>query len=216
MDTPGKLSTIKTAPTGSYLLQAWLVLLLAAFFGGTLAGVEAALAPIIETNKINETRERVPELVWGSQASADRKHRVVTGPLTVAGAAGTPGKTFKVYKATDRGSVAGWVVKARGQGYAGTIELLLGFNANASRITGMFVLDQKETPGLGSRITETGWRQQFADVATGRPLAAVKKHSDVPGKIDAIAGATISSASVCAIVNRTVKQLKKPLAAKAL
>jgi electron transport complex protein RnfG len=215
MNAPGKPSPADSGPAGNYLTQAWLVLLLAVLFGGTLAGVEAALAPTIEANKINETREKVPELVWGLQAQDDRKGRVVAGPLTVAGKTGSHKKTFKVYKATDRGSVAGWVVKSSGQGYAGTVELLLGLNADASRITGLFILDQKETPGLGNRITETGWRQQFANVATNRPLSVVKRSSGSPGEIDAIAGATISSASVCAIINQTVKQVRKPLAEKA-
>ena len=42
----------------SYILQAWLVIILALFFGVSLAGIQSTLGPMIETNKKNETRER--------------------------------------------------------------------------------------------------------------------------------------------------------------
>jgi len=51
------------------LLQAWLVLTLALIFGIALAGVQAALGPKIEANKIKETMERVPEVVLGVEAA---------------------------------------------------------------------------------------------------------------------------------------------------
>jgi hypothetical protein len=49
----------------SNLVQAWLVLVLAVGFGVSLAGVQLALGPVIESNKTNETLEKVPELVLG-------------------------------------------------------------------------------------------------------------------------------------------------------
>ena len=51
------------------LLQAWLVLTLALIFGISLAGVQAALGPKIEANKIKETMEKVPEVVLGLEAA---------------------------------------------------------------------------------------------------------------------------------------------------
>ena len=49
----------------NYIIQAWLILILALAFGASLAGVHLTLSSTIETNKINETREKVPELVLG-------------------------------------------------------------------------------------------------------------------------------------------------------
>ena len=44
---------------GFFIVQAWLVLFLAAFFGAALAGIQLTLAPKIEANKLNETLEKV-------------------------------------------------------------------------------------------------------------------------------------------------------------
>lgn len=204
-------------PSRNYLGQAWLVLLLTICFGSALAGVELTLAPAIEANKINETREKVPELIWGAKAAklAEQHRSAIDGPIVVAADIGNYKKQFNVYRATDQGNLAGWVAKASGQGYAGVIELLIGLDARADNITGVFVLDQKETPGLGSRIAEVAWRDQFNNVATDRPLTVVKKSGGFPGEIDAIAGATISSKAVCRIINQAISQLKKPLAQQA-
>ena len=52
-------------------------------------------------------------------------------------------------------------MKTKGQGYADTIERLLGLSTDFRSITGLFVLDQKETPGLGNKIITDAWRSQF-------------------------------------------------------
>ena len=107
------------------------------------------------------------------------------------------------------------MVKAAGLGYADRIEVLIGFNANTEKITGLFILDQKETPGLGNKIIHRQWRSQFVDKDTGLPLTVVKGKSSAPQEIDAINGATISSKSVVNIINRTVVDVKKQLMEKA-
>jgi len=103
--------------------------------------------------------------------------------------------------------VAGWVAKAGGQGYADKIELLVGIDALAEHITGLFILDQKETPGLGNKISDTVWRDQFIDKPTAGSLVVVKDKSQGASKIDAISGATISSVAVCDIINQTVSDI---------
>ncbi len=195
------------------IIQAWLVLILAACFGSALAGVHITLSPTIAQNKINETLEKVPELVLGPEMAPDAELDVASEivPVEKAGR-----KTFyNVYKASmPDGKPAGWVVKTKGQGYADRIELLVGLGPKADRITGLFILDQKETPGLGAKITDAEWRSQFTDKKTTAPLTAVKDGANAAGEIDAITGATISSRSVCGIINTAVADLKGRLSEK--
>ena len=47
----------------NYLVQAWLVLILAVAFGGALAGVKIALQPRIDQNQKDETLQQVPTLI---------------------------------------------------------------------------------------------------------------------------------------------------------
>jgi electron transport complex protein RnfG len=128
-----------------------------------------------------------------------------------------PAKTvrYSVYEAKKDGALAGWVVKTAGQGYADRIEVLIGLAPDAGSLTGLFVLDQKETPGLGNKIVTDEWRGQFVGKAVDRPLAAVKGGAKGGSEIDAITGATISSHAVTSIINTAVADLRQPLAEKA-
>jgi electron transport complex protein RnfG len=196
------------------LVQAWLVLVLAVSFGVSVAGVQLALGPIIETNKINETLEKVPELVLGgalaSKMTAENQKLEIQARQVAVEKTDRP-KFYNVYEARYQGELKGWVVKTKGQGYADTIELLLGLSPDLSTITGLFVLDQKETPGLGNKIITDGWRSQFVDAPTDRSLVVVKTGASQPGEIDAVTGATISSKSVTAMINAAIGDLRQPL-----
>ena len=183
------------------IVQAWLVLVLAVFFGVSLAGIQLALGPVIEDNKINETRHKVPELVSVSPADAASLD-IVSRSVNVDKA----GKkvTYSVFETRAGGKSVGWVAKTAGQGYADKIEVLIGFDPGLTTITGLFVLDQKETPGLGNKIVTPEWRNQFIDKSTGTPLKVVKTGAKAADEINAITGATISSRSVTAIINSAV------------
>lgn len=212
---PMPLSTMERIINNN-IVQAWLVLMLAIFFGASLAGIQITLGPKIEENKINETREKVPELVLGAEkaealAASGEQLQIMPKPLTVQKANKTA--TYNVFETRDtENTLLGWVVKTSGQGYADKIELLLGLNPDATEVTGVFVLEQKETPGLGNKIVTDEWRGQFAGKSTDMPLGVVKGGKGGERDINAITGATISSRSVTNIVNTAIADLKGPLA----
>ncbi len=200
----------------NFFSQAWLVLILAICFGGLLAGMQIVLGPTIEANKINETLQRVPVLVFGAAHATELSQSgMEINALSVG--VDKAGKTvrYNVYETKSDGKLAGWVTKSTGQGYADKIEVLIGFDPGMEKITGLFVLDQKETPGLGNKILEDGWRGQFLNKSTAKALAPVKGKSSASHEIDAITGATISSKAVTDIINTAVADLRQPLAAKA-
>jgi electron transport complex protein RnfG len=194
--------------------QAWLVLLLALIFGTALAAVQVNLSAIVATNKLNETLKRIPELIWGADPAgklSDRKTAtdIIPGRVAIQ----KDGKTaqYSLFRVVHEGKPAGWVIKAGGQGYADKIEVLIGLDPDVETITGLFILEQKETPGLGNKITFPRWRNQFVRKKTDTPLVVGKGQSRTSGTIDAVTGATISSRSVTAIVNRTIGDIKGQL-----
>ena len=206
--------TLAPPPAGrfrhSHLAQAWLVLVLALVFGAALAAVQVTLSPIIAANKMNETLEKVPELVWGR---ADAR-KLVAGRAAIDITPGiieikkkTNTTSYSLFRVAYQGKPAGWVVKTGGQGYADRIEMLIGFDPHVAAITGLFVIEQKETPGLGAKIISPHWRDQFVGKKTATPLTVVKGGIQKAQDIDALTGATISSRSVVRIVNRTVSDL---------
>jgi len=198
----------------NYLIQAWLVLILSLFFGASLAGIDVTLSPKIEENKINETREKVPELILGSQKAQQEKLNVKPHVLSVD----KNGRKilYSAYEASylNNNALAGWVVKASGQGYADKIELLVGFDSKIEKITGLFILSQKETPGLGNKIVSEEWRGQFINKEIKSPLNLVKRGAKGLSEIDAISGATISSKSTTNIVNTVIADVRSLLLEK--
>jgi len=195
----------------SNFAQAWLILVLALIFGTALAAVQVNLSGVIAANKLNETLERVPELVWGAataarMASQNASVDITPGTVTIKKDLKT--SYYNLFRVTHEGKLAGWVIKAGGQGYADKIEIIIGLDPSADTITGLFVLQQKETPGLGNKITFPRWRNQFIRKKTGTPLVVTKDKSQTPNAIDAVTGATISSRSVTGIVNRTIGDVK--------
>jgi len=191
----------------AYLKQAWLVLALALVFGGLLAGVQTWLGGQIEDNKRNETYGEIPNLVGADPASVAEVRERTTDDGKVA------------YQPVDAdGEPLGWVIKGAGQGFAGPIEVLIGLDAPAERITGLFVLAQTETPALGDNIKTAAFRDQFqglwatAPIEVGRAGAAetpaTSSASTKDNAIQSLSGATISSTAVTTIVNKAVEEFR--------
>ena len=90
---------------------------------------------------------------------------------------------------------------------------MIGLTPDLERITSLEILEQVETPGLGTKVTEEPYKGQYKNLVTSPKIEWVKgKAPSKPNEIQAITGATISSKSVVAIVNEgiaKVKDLKK-------
>jgi electron transport complex protein RnfG len=125
---------------------------------------------------------------------------------------GADGKQCRVYLAVAADDQRkGWVLPASGLGFSDRIEVLIGLSADVSKITGLWVLDQKETPGLGAMIGTEEFRSRFAGRPTEEPLVVVKTDPTAENQIRALTGATISSESVAGIVNQAIANLKGPI-----
>jgi len=192
----------RSATTEGYLRSAWLILVLALAYGAALAGVQTALAPRVQANKRQETYDVIPELVPGAVQENTRQRLVQLDD----------GRQKQVYQTHDAtGTHNGWVVPAAGAGFADRIELLIGTDPQLKTLTGLYVLDQKETPGLGDYIAQPDFRQRFRNRPLDQPLEAVKYDSQSAHEVQAISGATVSSWSVCSIVNDTMERWRESI-----
>ncbi len=107
------------------------------------------------------------------------------------------------------GSVVGIALPVQGNGYQGVIKIMVGLTPDLDSITGIKVLEQVETPGLGGRIGEVSFQDQFKGIRTEPAVEYVKNQApENNNQIQAITGATISSRSVVKIINKNVKLLK--------
>ena len=108
---------------------------------------------------------------------------------------------IKVYKAIAADAVVGYAIESMTKnGFGGAIRLMVGFSTEG-KILNVNVLEQKETPGLGTKMCDEG-NVLFASIKDQDPAQMqffVKKDG---GDLDALTAATISSRAYYDAVKR--------------
>ncbi len=118
---------------------------------------------------------------------------------------------FELYKViNEKNEDAGFALVYDGNGFSGKIRLIAGLSEDLSNISAIEILDQIETPGLGTKITEEPFTSQFLKLETNPKIEWIKGAEPTkPNEIQTITGATISSKAVVAILNDGISRLKK-------
>ena len=147
-----------------------------------LAATYKLTAPAIEAQKTSQERQALKDVL----TQADRFKELHAG-------------RFDYYEGLKDKISVGYILKARAKGYSGNIDMLVAIDANGT-IQAIEVLSHQETPGLGSRITEIKQGDKkpwFLEQFKGKFAAGLKMPD-----IQAISGATISSAAVLEAVKK--------------
>jgi len=107
-----------------------------------------------------------------------------------------------------QGQFVGYAIQGAGPGFQDTISLLFGYIPSEIIVTGMEILDSRETPGLGDKIfKDMAFVNEFKGLSIQSELKAVKKGKKTrENEIDSITGATISSKAVVRIMNTAYKK----------
>lgn len=100
---------------------------------------------------------------------------------------------------------------AQGQGYQGKIKMLVVSDPSLNFIKGIEVIESLETPGLGAKIQEPPFKNQFKNLKVKKEMTCIKDDPSGEGEIKAITGATVSSQAVINILNKRLKQIKNLL-----
>lgn len=103
----------------------------------------------------------------------------------------------------DKGEVIGFAVKVISKiGYAGDIQMMIGMTPEGE-ILDIQILSMNETPGLGTRVAEPKFKDQFKgkSLETGAKFV-LKKDDSANYDLDAVSGATISSRAFTYAVHR--------------
>ena len=102
----------------------------------------------------------------------------------------------EIYEAKDAsGNTVGYTLKVLPSGYGGKIELMVGIDSAKGQVSGINVVSNSETAGLGAKSTDP----EFSDQYKGKPLeelSVLKNGTPGDTEIKAISGATITSTAV--------------------
>lgn len=162
--------------------------------GGLLAMVNNWADPLISANKKAETEAAIFRVQ--SEGKAYKK-------ITSTGL-----ETYKVMD--ENNNVIGYSLVYEGNGFQGKIRLICGLSEDLEKITALEILEQVETPGLGTKVTEAPFTDQFKQLQTSPGVNWVKGiPPSQPNEIQVITGATISSKAVVNIINNGIDQMKK-------
>ena len=149
-----------------FVMPILVLTLICLVISGALAFTNSVTAPIIEEAAAVREREARSEMI----PEAD-------GFDELTGIEGLPLSIMEVYKTTNN---VGYIFMVTTSGYGGDVKIICGIDSDG-RLIRSKVLEHAETKGLGSRIEEAWFAEQFDG-----------KDSEFRD-VDAISGATIST-----------------------
>ena len=163
--------------------------------GLVLAASYSGLSPRIEENRVAALNASLASIFTPSDGASPEAAGLTFSQLDT--------DRSVVYSGERDGRLVGYAVRLQAQGYGGAITLLVGLSPYLESVSGLQVVEQVETPGLGGRITEAAFRRQFERLRADRPISFVKNIEPDPGanEIQAISGATITSRAVVVGIN---------------
>ena len=118
----------------------------------------------------------------------------------------------------ENGKLKGVAVEASGMGFADVLRILYGYDPEQQAVVGFYVLESKETPGLGDKIEkDANFLANFEalDVALAEDLTTVKNtvttvksgQKKNAWEVDGITGATISSRAIGNILGTSTQEM---------
>lgn len=170
--------------------------LIAVLSGGGLALWDGHTRPMIEANLKRELEKGIAKVLPPHQ----RYEEIQEGQTTY-------------YVGYQEDQPIGVALKTVGPGFQGKVTVMVGLKPDFNAITGIEVIEQIETPGLGTKIVvdpsnkaDAYWfPNQFKGVLTDQPIATIKNQKPTnPHQIEAITGATISSKAVADILSKGI------------
>lgn len=155
--------------------------LIAGVCSAALTSANILLAPQVDRQTDFYVRGPALERLFGKPAE-----EVLGNKIIIPDAKGD----VPVFFNRDGEEVSSLAVEAIGKGgFGGDLKIMVGVDLKNGRMTGMEAVSHSETPGLGARIEEPGFRKQWKGLPIDQPVAITADG----GSIDAISGASTTS-----------------------
>jgi Na+-transporting NADH:ubiquinone oxidoreductase subunit C len=180
-----------------YVYTIIFMLIVSAVFTLVLAGANELFLPKIEQNELLDERLAILYVFDIDQSGSadevlDRFDKYVAEKEMA---------DIKLYEyKSESGSTEAYAVPFSGAGLWGSINGYMAVSPDLTKITGVVFTEHSETPGLGGRIDELAYREQFRGISINAETK-LAYGDDGGGRIDAITGATSTSNAVLKILN---------------
>ena len=178
-----------------------------AIFTFILAYLNHSTAEVIEFNQATELRQKILYVLElehdGSPEAIEEVFNSNVEEVEVG-----ENKDIVYKKIDENGDILAYAFPSRGAGLWGSIEAYIGITADMKEMTGIEFISQEETPGLGGRISEDFFKDQFRGLDLSTPVndEYIIYRPANGGNVDAIAGATLTSKSVSQFMNEDIHE----------
>ncbi|MBN1551809.1 FMN-binding protein [bacterium] len=124
-------------------------------------------------------------------------------PLTDKTVINLNGADMAVYPWIENSQVKRIALESTGQGgYGGDVTVMAAIDLRSDQISGIEVTQHKETPGVGTRVTEPGYLNKYRKISINQEIKLGKD-------VDAISGATKTSTAVADGINKAAQLVSK-------
>ncbi|MBN2737805.1 MAG: FMN-binding protein [Spirochaetales bacterium] len=179
------------------------VIIMGTILSTAIVGVDSWTSPLIAKN--NEIKIKTSVLkALGLEYTKDTIELVFSNKITTKDAVINDNQV-KLYYSPDN-TVA---FQYQGAGLWGDIIGILAVNAQEDSISRVSIFQQEETPGLGSRIGDDAYLNQYIGKVFDPEISS--KASSEKSKVDVITGATLSSEAFIKILNEEYSKYKNLL-----
>jgi len=171
--------------------------------GGLLASLDSITAPKIKKFRLQELKAAIANVL----PEYDYYEEIAQGQTVLY-----------VGKKKGQDEPVGVAFRIIGSGFQGKISIMVGIEPSFVKLTGIKVLEQVETPGLGTKIvydpskkSDPLWfSSQFKGRVTSPFMTVIKNvKPEKSTEIQAISGATITSKAVVRMLNDNIKLSKE-------
>lgn len=175
---------------------------LTAILTAILALLNEQTKPVIEKKQALETQQKVLNVFGIGPEDPSDENIAKTFEENVV-AKDYDGSERELFALVEDGKETAFAVPVAGPGLWGPIEGYVGITSDFTKLTGIEFTQQEETPGLGGRITEDEYKNQYRDLEIDKNKSGsyVVNNPAADGNVDAISGATQTSSYVTSLVN---------------
>lgn len=168
-----------------------------------LAFINGVTLPVIEFNQEIELKQKILTVfdILPEEASAEDVDKIFSENITEE-----EFENKTIYILEENGTPAAYAAPFDGPGLWGSIEGYMGVTSDLNKVTGIEFIKQDETPGLGGRISEPAYKEQFRNLEISDPASGELfiNRPAAGGNVDAIAGATQTSTFVINMLNEDI------------
>lgn len=107
---------------------------------------------------------------------------------------------IEAHKGLNGEEVLGYIIETGTEGYGGNIEIMTGISLEG-KITGVKVINHKETPGVGDKAITSEFQAQYEGKKADSEIVSVKSSPSNDNEIQAVTGATVTSDAITKGVN---------------